>query len=123
MPSKSLLDLAVALALIAALVGLGWVARGWREDSVRLDDERAQSAAYVARLDQFNRQAQSTLVALQDAREAAGNTQREVVREVTRYRDRPCFDAGAVGLLNRAAAGRGPDSAAGALPAGTAGAP
>lgn len=123
MLTKPALDALAALVVVSILVGLGWVARGWREDSVRLASERSQAAAYAARLEQFDRQAQATLTALQDARDAAGGIQREIVREVTRYRDRPCLDSGAVGLLNDAAAGAGAYRAAGQVPPGAAGSP
>jgi hypothetical protein len=120
---RAAINSVAALVVVGLLVGIGWIARGWREDSVRLDTERTQAAAYVARLEQFDRQAQATLTALQDARDAAGGIQREIVREVTKYRDRPCLDSGAVGLLNDAAAGAGAYRAAGQVPPGAAGSP
>lgn len=123
MPSKSLLDLAVALALIVALVALGWIARGWREDSVRLDDERQAHAETLADIAWFDNTARRTLAELQEAKGRQTIIRREVVREVEKYRDRPCLDAGAIGLLNRAASGAGADGVAGEVPAGASGAP
>lgn len=123
MISREAIDTLVALAIVAALVGIGWVLRGWKEDAGRLAAEREQAKAYAARIERFDVQAQITLAELQDARAAIGNNRREIIREVTRYRDRPCLDDGAVRLLQQAAAGAGPDGAAGEVPGHPADAP
>lgn len=116
MPSKQMIDLAVALALISALIGLGWGVRGWYERSERLEAAEAQHEATVARLEQFDRQAANTLTALQEAKGQQTIIKREIVREVETYRDRPCLDAGAISVLQQAADGAGSYRADGALP-------
>lgn len=116
MPSKQALDLVVALVLIGALIAIGWITRGWYERSGELEDERAQHAATVARIEQFDRQAANTLTALQEAKGQQTIIKREIVREVEKYRDRPCLDAGALSVLQQAADGAGAYRADGALP-------
>ena len=51
MPSKQVVDLVAALLVIAALIGTGWVARGWKEGSDRRSEEQAQHKAYVDRIE------------------------------------------------------------------------
>lgn len=112
-----MLDIIAGLAVVIALVSLGWVTRGWRDDSQRLDDERAAHEDTLAELAWFDTTARKTLAELQDAKQAQGNNRREIIREITRYRDRPCLDPGAVGLLNAAADPSGADGAAGQVSA------
>lgn len=121
--SKPALDSIVALVVVALLVSVGWVARGWREDAVRLDAERQAHAETLADIAWFDNTARRTLAELQEAKGRQTIIRREVVREVEKYRDRPCLDAGAIGLLNRAASGAGADSVAGEVPASAPGAP
>lgn len=115
--SKPALDSIVALVVVALLVSVGWVARGWREDAVRLDAERQAHADTLADIAWFDNTARRTLAELQEAKGRQTIIRREVVREVEKYRDRPCLDAGAVGLLNRAASGARADGVAGEVPA------
>lgn len=123
MISREAINTLVALGIVAALVAVGWVLRGWKEDASRLAAEREQAKAYAARIERFDLQAQNTLTELQDARAALSNNRREIIREVTRYRDRPCLDDGAVRLLQQAAAGAGADGAADQVPGDAAAAP
>ena len=101
--SKPALDSIVALVVVALLVSVGWVARGWRENAVRLDAERQAHAETLADIAWFDNTARRTLAELQEAKGRQTIIRREVVREVEKYRDRPCLDENAIILLNRAA--------------------
>lgn len=117
MPNKAALDALVAIGFCALVFAAGWLVRGWKEDSSRLTEERAASAALLASMDSFGAAAQGTLTALQEAKGHQTIIRKEIVREVEKYRDRPCLDAGALGVLQQAALGGSPDGAAGEVPA------
>lgn len=121
--NKAALDAIAALAIAAVIFTAGWQVKGWKDDSTAREADRAQAKAYAARIDRFDKQAANTLTALQDQKAGQTIIRKEVIREVEKYRDRPCFDPDLVGLLNLSATGSTPDRADGALPADAAAAP
>lgn len=120
MLNKAALDALVALTICALIFAAGWMVRGWKEDSSRLTEERAASAALLASMAAFDAAANSTLSALVQAKKDQATNKREIVRVLTKveYRDRECLGADLVGLLNQAAAGGGAGGVAGEVPAG-----
>lgn len=102
---RAALDALVALAILGAAFGSGWLVKGWKSDAEALEGERAHTKAVVARIERFDIQAAATLTALQDQKAGQTVIRKEVIREVEKYRDRPCFDARVIMLLNTVAAG------------------
>ena len=123
MPNRFLIEVCVALVLLALSFGGGWLIKGWKDDAAQLKTTQAEARAYAARIERFDTQAQNTLTQLIDAGQKTEVIRERVTREVTKYADRPCFDPDLVRVLNDAAAGSNPDRAAGEVPASTAGAP
>ncbi len=113
---RAALDALVALAILGAAFGSGWLVKGWRTDAALLASERAHSAAVVARIERFDIQAAATLTALQDQKAGQTVIRKEVIREVEKYRDRPCFDDGALGMLNLSGDGADPGGIDGGVP-------
>ena len=122
MLNKAALDAAVALLILSLAFGSGWLVKGWREDSQRLDEVRAESADQIATLTAFESTAAKTLTELQAAKGTQTIIKREVIREVNPYAGRPCFDADLVRVLNDAAGQKRPDVADGEVRADPAGA-
>lgn len=122
MLNKAVLDAASALLILSLAFVSGWLVKGWREDSQRLDEVRAESADQIATLTAFESTAAKTLTELQAAKGTQTIIKREVIREVEKYRDRPCFDADLVRVLNDAAGQKRPDVADGEVRADAAGA-
>lgn len=120
---RAALDALVALAILGAAFGSGWLVKGWKSDAEALEGERAHTKAVVARIERFDIQAAATLTALQDQKAGQTVIRKEVIREVEKYRDRPCFDPDLVRLLNLSATGSAPDSIDGGVPADAAGTP
>lgn len=120
--NKAAIDAAAALLILSLAFGAGWLVKGWREDSKRLDEVRADAAEQIATLTAFESTAAKTLTELQAAKGTQTIIKREVIREVEKYRDRPCFDSGLVQLLNDAAGQKRPDRPDGEVRAGAAGA-
>lgn len=113
--NKAALDAVVALGIAAAIFTAGWLVKGWKDDAAALDAERAHAKAYAARIDRFDTQAANTLTALQDQKAGQTIIRKEVIREVEKYRDRPCFEPDLVRLLNLSATGSDPSGADGAV--------
>jgi len=120
---RAALDALMVLAIIGAAFASGWLVKGWRTDAALLASERAHSAAVVARIERFDIQAAATLTALQDQKAGQTVIRKEVIREVEKYRDRPCLDDSVIRLLNLSATGSAPDSLDGGVPTDAAGTP
>ena len=123
MLERAALNAIAVLVVLALSFTAGWFVKGWKEDSARLEAQRAESKALEELVGEFNKSASATVNELMVAREQQGKNRREIVRELTKveYRDRECFSADVVGLLNSAAkasSDAGPDSK---VPAGAAG--
>lgn len=114
---------AAALLLLALAFTAGWQVKGWKDGAAREAQARADAADMIATLTAYEGTANKTLAELQNAKGQQTIIRREVIREVEKYRDRPCLDGAAVELLNRAASGSAAGVADGALPGDTAGAP
>lgn len=113
---RAALDALVALAILGAAFGSGWLVKGWKSDAEALEGERAHTKAVVARIERFDIQAAATLTALQDQKAGQTVIRKEVIREVEKYRDRPCFDDGALGMLNLSGDGADPGGIDGGVP-------
>lgn len=122
MLNKAAIDALVALLILSLAFGSGWLVKGWREDSKRLDQVRADAAEQIATMTLFESAANKTLTELQAAKGTQTIIKREVIREVEKYRDRPCFDSELVRVLNDAAGQKRPDVADGEVRADPAGA-
>ena len=109
-------EAAIALAILAAAFAAGWVVNGWRYDAGRLESERAVAQSYAARVESFDRTAAETITKLIDSGEKQTIVQREVIREVEKYRERPCFDSDVIRLLNVSATGGDTTSASDTVP-------
>ncbi len=118
MIERASLNALAALVVLAIAFAAGWQVKGWKESAEREAQARAEAADIIATLTAYESTANKTLTELQNAKGQQTIIRREVIREVEKYRDRPCLDGAAVELLNRAASGSaavGPD---GELPAG-----
>lgn len=123
MIERAALNALMALAILASSFAAGWIVKGWKSDAAALEAERKRTASVVARIERFDTQAAATLTALQDQKAGQTIIRREVIREVEKYRDRPCFDDVAVGLFNLSAAGSTPSGLDGGVPGQPAAAP
>jgi len=120
---RAALDALMVLAILAAAFASGWLVKGWRNDAALLAGERARAAAVVALIERYDIQAAATLTALQDQKAGQTVIRKEVIREVEKYRDRPCLDDSVIRLLNLSATGSAPDSLDGGVPTDAAGTP
>lgn len=106
------LRIAAGVLVVVAAASTGWLARGWFEDSQRLNEERAAqlvSDAAMAREADIAGVVEDRLAEL-NANERV--IDRGIIREIQQpiYRN-VCLGDNAVRLLNDAAAGRPPDPA------------
>lgn len=120
MIERASLNALAALVVLAIAFAAGWQVKGWKESAAREAQARAEAADIIATLTAYESTANKTLTELQAAKGQQTIIRREVIREVEKYRDRPCLDGAAVELLNRAANGSAAGVADGALPGDTA---
>jgi len=106
LPLSKIKPLLIAAAGVSLLLA-GWQSRAWYEDSVTLSIERA-----IARATESNEQAIAGIAATVEERLSEASVKeriidRGVIREINKveYRDRECFDADLVRLLNLGAEG------------------
>lgn len=94
----------VVLAVAAALVGIGWVGKGWHEDSKELERQKATADAIAAALKSDSKIAAVVEEKLSGLKANQTVIDRGVTREVIKpvYRN-VCLPGAGVGLLNAAA--------------------
>lgn len=123
MIERASLNALAALVVLAIAFAAGWQVKGWKESAEREAQARAEAADIIATLTAYESTANKTLAELQAAKGQQTIIRREVIREVEKYRDRPCLDDPALSLLRRAAEGSATGSIDGELPADTPAAP
>ncbi|MZR63848.1 hypothetical protein [Alcanivorax sp. DP30] len=94
----------VVLAVAAALVGIGWVGKGWHEDSKELERQKATADAITAALKSDSKIAAAVEEKLSGLKANQTVIDRGVTREIqkTVYRN-VCLPGTGVSLLNAAA--------------------
>lgn len=120
---RAALDALVAAAILGAAFTAGWQVKGWKDGAAREAQARADAADVIATLTAYEGTANRTLTALQSAKGRQTIIRSEVIREVEKYRDRPCLDGDAIELLNRAATDTAAIRVDGELPADAANSP
>lgn len=123
MIERAAINAVAALLVLALAFVAGWQVKGWKEGAQREAQARADAADVIATMTAYEGTANKTLAELQSAKQKQTIIRSEVIREVEKYRDRPCFDDGAVRLLNLSAAGPAAVGSDGEMSAGTPGAP
>lgn len=108
--------LMAVLVLVATAAG-GWLARGWLEDSQRLNAMQVAEAAIdaaMARESDIARRVEERLAGLKASERVID---RGIIREIEKpVYQRVCLEPDLVRLLNHAAAGTAPDPADAVIP-------
>lgn len=101
----------IAVGFSAALVGAGWQARSWYEDSQDLTAEKAKQAVLDAVRQEVATIGERVEKTLEEGRVNERVIDRGIIRETekTVYRDRECFGPELVRLLNLGAKGAAAD--------------